>query len=494
MTEPPYQRLEARFRRLSAIGDAQAVLGWDQATMMPPGGAEARGEQMAALGAVSHAFITAPETGDLLAAAEGAGLDPWQAANLAEMRRRWTHATALGEDLVVALSKAGSACETAWRAARPAADFAAVLPHLEHLLALTREAAQAKGERLGVTPYDALLDQYEPGGRAAEVDRIFGDLEAFLPDLLGRVMERQGPAPPLPQGPFPEARQRALGLRLMEIMGFDFEHGRLDASRHPFCGGTPEDVRITTRYDADDFTSGLMAVLHETGHALYERGLPKPWRGQPVGEARSMSIHESQSLLMEMQVCRSRPFLAFAAPLMRDALDGDGPAWEADNLYRLAIRVAPGFIRVDADEVTYPAHVVLRYRLERALIGGGMAAADLPAAWNEGMKRLLGIVPPSDREGCLQDIHWYDGAWGYFPTYSLGAITAAQLYAAARESDETIDPAIAQGDFRPLLAWLGTRVHSKGSSLSTTALVEAATGRPLDVAAFKSHLERRYLN
>ena len=252
-------------------------------------------------------------------------------------------------------------------------------------------------------------------------------------------------------------------------------------------------MRITTRYDEADFRSALMGVMHETGHALYERGLPAAWRGQPVGEARGMVLHESQSLLMEMQVCRSQAFLAFAAPLLRKAFGGDGPAWEADNLYRHYTRVEPGLIRVEADEVTYPAHVILRYDLERAMIAGDLAPADLPGAWAEGMRRLLGLTPPDDRLGCLQDIHWYDGAWGYFPTYTLGAMVAAQIFKAAVAAEPSIPEAIARGEFGVLVGWLRVHVHAKGSMLSTRALLVEATGRELDPEAFKSHLQRRYL-
>lgn len=280
----------------------------------------------------------------------------------------------------------------------------------------------------------------------------------------------------------------------MERLGFDFNHGRLDVSLHPFCGGTSDDVRITTRYDEADFTSALMGVLHETGHALYERGLPKNWRGQPVGQARGMAVHESQSLLVEMQVCRSREFLAFAAPIMRNVLVGRGPAWDVDNLSRLYTRVEPGFIRVDADEVTYPAHVILRYKLERTMIAGDMEPADLPAAWNEGMQRLLGLTPPDDRLGCLQDIHWYDGAWGYFPTYTLGAMTAAQFFDAAVRADPDIKTGIASGNFLPLIGWLRDNIHGKGSLLSSQDLLVAATGSPLDPEIFKTHLKQRYLS
>jgi len=324
---------------------------------------------------------------------------------------------------------------------------------------------------------------------------VFDHLAQALPRLCARVVERQAAAGAVvrPRGPFPVERQKALGLAVMKTLGFDFAHGRLDTSLHPFCGGVPDDVRITTRYDEADFIGALMGVIHETGHAQYERGLPAQWRYQPVGQARGMSLHESQSLLMEMQAGRSRAFLEHVAPLAREHLGGSGPGWDTDNFHRLYTQVKPGFIRVDADEVTYPAHVILRFRLERALIGGQMALADLPEAWNAGMQELLGIVPPSDREGCLQDIHWFDGAWGYFPTYTLGAMTAAQLFAAARAALPDLDDAIRVGDFAPLLGWLRANVHGHGSRLSTRELLVQATGRPLDPAVFERHLETRYL-
>jgi carboxypeptidase Taq len=410
------------------------------------------------------------------------------------MRRQWRHATAVPGDLVEALQRASSRCEQRWRRAREESDFAGVLPDLKIVLDLTRETADAKAARLDCSPYDALLDQYEPGGKSAEIDRLFADLAQFLPELLTRALEAQArrPAAPPPEGPFAIKAQRALGVRLMSRLGFDFEHGRLDVSLHPFCGGTPDDVRITTRYEEGDFRGALMGVLHETGHALYERGLPEAWRRQPVGLARGMAMHESQSLLVEMQACRSLEFSAFLAPLLREAFAAAGPEWEAESFYRRNIRVAPGFIRVDADEVTYPAHVILRYRLERALLAGDLGLADLPAAWNDGMRELLGLVPPDDRRGCLQDIHWYDGAIGYFPTYTLGAMIAAQLFDAAKRADPAIVPGIAGGDFAPLLAWLRREVHGRASLLSTAELVAAATGKPLDAALYKAHLERRY--
>jgi len=263
---------------------------------------------------------------------------------------------------------------------------------------------------------------------------------------------------------------------------------------HPFTGGVPDDVRITTRYADADFSRALMGVLHETGHALYERGLPAAWRGQPVGEARGMATHESQSLLIEMQVCRGREFLGYLAPLLRQAFAGAGPYWRDDNLARFFTKVEPGLIRVDADEVTYPLHIILRYRLERALLAGDLALADLPGAWRQGMKDLLGIDVPTDKDGCLQDIHWPSGSFGYFPTYTLGAMAAAQLFAAAKAADAAIAPGIARGDFGPLSAWLKAKVHGRGSFDPTTdALLVEATGQPLGAAAFEAHLCERYL-
>jgi len=494
-TNHPYRALESRFRRLGLLQEASGFLSWDTDTMMPEGGAASRAEQQAALDVVCHELLTGPELPDLFAAAaDETGLDPWQSANLREMRREWLHATSVPADLVEASSRACSACEMAWRKARPANDYASVRPLLQTVLDLTRRIGQAKAAKLGVSPYEALLDQFEPGGRVTDIDPLFARLSEILPGLIEDALAAQAkrPAPQRPSGPFPVEAQRRAGHALMAKLGFDFAHGRLDVSQHPFSGGTPDDVRITTRYDEDHFGRALMAVLHETGHALYTGGLPAAWRFQPVGAARGMSLHESQSLLMEMQLCRSREFLAVAAPVLRRCFNGSGPEWEAENLYRLGTRVERSLIRVDADEVTYPAHVILRYRLERAMIAGDLGLKDLPEAWNEGMKKLLGVTPPDDRRGCLQDIHWYDGGFGYFPTYTLGALTAAQLFDAAKRSS-AVTQGIGRGDFAPLLAWLRAHVHGLGSSLSTAEIITRATGKKLDTAMFERHLRTRYL-
>lgn len=492
-----YTRLETRFARLGALNEAMAVLHWDSSAMMPSGGAEARGEQLAQLSLMAHELLVDPAVADWLAAADAQveDLDDWRRANLREMRRAHSHATALPARLVEALRRACHACEGLWREARPENDFVKVRPSLQEVLDLTREAGQVKSEVLGKSLYDALLDQYEPDGNAAAIERLFDALAESLPKLLEEVLayQKRQEAPVLPAGPFPTEAQADLARQLMEAVGFDFRHGRLDTSAHPFTGGVPEDVRLTTRYDQSDFVSGLMGVLHETGHALYERGLPREWRRQPVGEARGMSIHESQSLLMEMQACRSREFVGYLAPQARSAFAGSGPEWEAENLYRLYTRVAPDFIRVDADEVTYPAHVILRFRLEKALIEERLTLEDLPGAWSEELQSLLGITPPDDRRGCLQDIHWYDGAWGYFPTYTLGAMTAAQLFEAACGAHPEIPEQLGKGDFSTLLAWLRRHVHEQGCRFSSEELLVRATGKPLDPRVFETHLRRRYL-
>ena len=492
-----YDSLTQTFGRLRAVGDAAGILGWDAQTIMPDGAASGRAEQLATLRGLAHDLLVAPATADRLAEAEAedAPLDPWQAANLREMRRAHVHAAAVPADLVVASSRATSRAEMAWRAARAASDFTLLRPDLEEVLRLQREVAVCKGAALGVSPYDALLDQFEPGLRRAAIDPLFDELRRQLPGMIREAQERQARAgaPLAVAGPFPAAAQRALGETLMRRLGFDFGRGRLDISLHPFCGGATDDVRITTRYDEADFTRALMGVLHETGHALYEQGRPQAWLAQPVGDARGMVLHESQSLLIEMQAGRTTAFMRYLAPLVGAAFGSSNPALSADNLHRLTTRVAPGFIRVDADELTYPAHVILRYDLETAMIAGTLAVADLPAAFNAGMREHLGLTVTDDARGCLQDIHWPSGGWGYFPTYTLGAVAAAQLFQAACAAAPEIRADLAMGDFSALVGWLRREVHGRGSLLSTDDLLAAATGRPLEVGPYLAHLRGRYL-
>ena len=326
-----------------------------------------------------------------------------------------------------------------------------------------------------------------------QLDSVFNDLKQWLPALLTRVVEKQSATRPrTPTGTFPPPLQKQLGLQVMQTLGFDFNHGRLDISAHPFCGGVPEDVRITTRYDEQHMLSALMGVIHETGHARYEQNLPKQWAGQPAGLARSTAIHESQSLFMEMQLGRSREFLEFIQPQV-EAIFGSQPALEKDNFVALAQQVKPGFIRVDADEVSYPAHVMLRYDIEKALIEGEIEVEDIPSLWDEKMHHYLGLDTRGNyREGCMQDIHWTDGAFGYFPTYTLGAMYAAQLFAAAKQQLPAISEEIARGNLQNISGWLNDHIWQYGSLLTTDELLTKATGQTLNPAFFRQHLEQRY--
>ncbi|MCA9545242.1 MAG: carboxypeptidase M32, partial [Myxococcales bacterium] len=348
---PAYDALHQHFARVGHLEEALEYLYWDMATQMPEGGAQARGEQLATLKVLEHQLSTDPRIGDWIARAEGEDLDGWQRANVRECHRLWTHATAVPEALVEAQTKANSACGQIWRTARPKNDFKAVAPYLTEVFARAREVAQIKGEIMGLDPYDALLDGFEPGARRAQIAPLFDDLAAFLPGFTDQVLDAQARRGHgvFPTGPFPIATQRDVGLHFMGVLGFDLNHGRLDVSAHPFCGGGAADVRITTRYREDDFIQSLMGVLHETGHALYEQGRPLGWRAQPVGRARSAGVHESQSLLMEMQACRSREFIELASPVLARHFGGDPTPWAPDNLYRIYTHVERGLIRVDAD-------------------------------------------------------------------------------------------------------------------------------------------------
>ncbi|MEO1092480.1 MAG: carboxypeptidase M32 [Pseudomonadota bacterium] len=488
-----YEALERRFERLSALGHALSILSWDRSVMMPTGSNAGRAEAMANLEVMAHELLAEPVVDDWLADAEATPpASAWARANLAEMRRAHRRATAVPAELVGALARATAACEMTWRTARPSGDFAALQSGLAEVVELTRAVAEAKGEALGLAPYDALLDDYQPGLHRSRIDPLFDELAAALPPRIERILERQRP-PLQPSSAFDAASQRVVATELMQRLGFDFGRGRLDESAHPFCGGNPDDVRMTTRWDESDAATGLMGVLHETGHALYEAGLPAEWVHQPVGRAAGMVAHESQSLLIEMQACRSPAFVTHLAGVLASRF-GDDPALAPTNLIRLYHHVERGFVRVDADEVTYPLHIVLRYRLEQALMSGDLAVADLPEAWNEAMRDLLGVTPPDDRLGCLQDIHWPVGAFGYFPSYSLGALVAAQLFEAAERAIDGLDAALAAAEFAPLVDWLRANVHGRARSVPFEQLLVDATGSGVGTAAFLRHVDRRYLS
>ncbi|MBM7457092.1 carboxypeptidase Taq [Oceanisphaera litoralis] len=488
-----YTSLSQHFEQRYHLQHLGAICGWDQATMMPPGGNEARAEAMSTLAVLCHQQLQDPRLADWFAAAEQESLPPQQAVSLAEMRRQWRDATLLPEDLVRAMSLAGSRCEHAWRHLRPANDWAGYLPLFEEVLNLSRQAASARAEALGLSRYDSLLEQYEPGMRSDRLDILFGDLKSWLPGLITQVQDKQRGEPLLqPRGPFAVEQQRALGLEVMALLGFDFDRGRLDVSVHPFCGGVSEDVRLTTRYNEQDVTQALMGIIHETGHARYEQGLPAHWRRLPVGQARSMGIHESQSLFFEMQLARHPAFIDRLAPLLERHF-GAQPAFSPDNMARLYTRVTPGLIRVDADEVTYPAHIMLRYEIERDLIEGKMEARDLPERWDRLMQRYLGLGTKGNyRDGCLQDIHWTDGSFGYFPSYTLGAIYAAQQAEAMQQQQGSLDQLLGNR-LSTVFEWLQKNIWQHASLLETDQLIQQACGQPLDTGAFRQHLQTRYL-
>ncbi|MEJ6006534.1 carboxypeptidase M32 [Paucibacter sp. AS339] len=494
MSTPAYNELHQRHQRLHRLAHLQSIAQWDQSANMPTKGNEARSLALAEMGGLLHQLATEPQLKGLLAAAAAEPLSADQAANLREMGRAWRASNALPQSLVEAKSLANSRCEHAWRSQRQAHDWAGHLPLLKECVRLAREEARCLSESSGLGLYDALMDQYEPGMRSAEVDRVFGDLRSWLPQLIKDVQAKQASETvQRPQGPFTKAAQRALGLDAMQLMGFDFEAGRLDESAHPFCGGVPEDVRITTRYREDDFLPSLMGTIHETGHARYEQNLPQAWLGQPMAQARSMGLHESQSLSFEMQLGSHPAFAKLLSPLVIKHL-GAQEAFEPANLNRLLTRVHSGYIRVDADEVTYPAHVILRYEIERALIEGQIECEDIPALWDAKMMELLGVDTRGNfKDGCMQDVHWSGGLFGYFPCYTLGAMYAAQWFAAMRRERPSLDADIAAGNLAPVFDWLRDKIWHQGSRLETPDLVKAASGETLNPAHFKAHLMSRYL-
>jgi len=494
MTTPAYDELTRVWTRLHRFGHLQSIAGWDRSAMMPAKGSEARALALAEMDALLHRLRTDPRLAGLLAAAGQEPLGDAERANLREIRRDWANSNAVPQALVEAKSLAVSRCEHAWRTQRPAGDWAGFLGNFREVLRLVREEASYLADASGLAPYDALMDQYEPGATSAEIDRIFADLQAWLPALVRSVRDKQAGSPPIaPVGPFPKAAQRALSLDVMTLLGFDFEAGRLDESAHPFSGGVPEDTRLTTRYREDDFVQSLMGTIHETGHARYEQNLPREALAQPVGRARSMGIHESQSLSFEMQLARSPAFVGRVAPLLAARL-GAQPAFGAENLHRLLTRVRPGFIRVDADELTYPAHVILRYGIEKRLIAGEIEAEDIPALWDEGMASLLGVDTRGNfANGCMQDVHWSAGLFGYFPCYTLGAMYAAQWFAAIRRGTPDLDARVAAGELAPVFDWLRANIWLQGSRWTTPELAERASGGRLDPIHFRRHLEARYL-
>jgi carboxypeptidase Taq len=496
MAASPYEQLEQEFRRLHAFRGALSLLRWDAAVMMPRGSADVRGEQLAALETEHHALLTTPKVARLLERAEAGAsqLDDWPLANLHEMRRQRDHAIATPPSLIARLAKATARAEVFWVEAKKANDFKLLAPHLEEVVHLVRDKAALLGQARGLAPYDALVDGFTPGISTGDIDTIFKALSRKLPGLINEAIEVQAAHAPTPlSGKFTVARQRSLSVDVLKALGFPFDRGRLDESEHPFTEGVPGDIRVTTRFDLNDPFSGLLGAVHETGHAMYDLGLPLEWRDQPVGRDRGLALEESQSLLFEMNLCRSRSFVKYVRPLLEKYLQVSGPEWEEANLYRHLIRVRRSTIRMDADELTYPVHIMLRYELEKKILEGSLPIADLPEAWNDILEQRLNIRPANDVDGCLQDIHWAVGHFGYFPSYVLGAVIAGQLNEAMRAARPLLDEEIAAGQFGGVMDWLRDNVHGVGARLPVQELIKQATGKPLTAAAYLRYLEAKYL-
>jgi carboxypeptidase Taq len=492
-----YIKLANKFEEISNLNGTLEILHWDNAVIMPEGSSNDRARQFATINSLIHQIMTSSEVSDLIedSLSRQNDLNEWQKANLSLIKHRWIHANAVDQDLLRKFTLAGTECEMRWRTMREDNNFQDFSIFLSRVVELSREIASAKAETLNSDcKYDALLDQYARGKKSKDIDIIFSELRNFLPGFLDKVLEHQSSKGAIksPDKKFPIEKQKSLAKKIMKQIGFDFNKGRLDESMHPFCGGTADDVRITTRYSEDDFINSLMGVIHETGHAMYESGLPFEYRYQPVGEALGMAVHESQSLLLEMQVGRSREFIKYLSPLLVEEF-GEDDSFEVDNLYRLYNKVERGLIRVDADEVTYPLHVIVRYEIEKKLIEGEIEVKDLPDIWNSMYKDLLGADVPDYKNGCMQDIHWTDGSFGYFPTYSLGAIYASLFYEKANSDLPQIGEQIEQGDFSAIISWLRENIHSKGSLYQEDELLEKVTGEKINIDKYKKYLTDKYL-
>jgi carboxypeptidase Taq len=499
--EPRFAALVEAYRRLALVRSISATLGWDEQTYLPPAAAEYRGEQAAYLARESHGLLTSDRLGELLEAATGAlgeVNDGAGAALVREVARERRRAMVLSEDFVGTLSRVTTAAFHGWQRARREERFRDFAPHLEEVLRLKREeAALVMGVLApegGMTPYEALMDEYEPGFREADAQRLFTDLRLPLTQLV-REAEQQTPVegPDPLKGVYPEVAQRAFLEEMLGAMGFDLSAGRMDSSTHPFCTTLgPRDTRITTRYDENDLGDALFSVLHEMGHGLYEQGLPEAWQGTPLGEAVSLGVHESQSRLWENFIGRSEAFWRWLLPRIRKSFAACGHAGaDLNDWMRSVHRVSRSYIRVDADEVTYNLHVLLRFELEQQLIGGRLEVRDLPQAWNQLMEELLGLPPKGDRLGCLQDVHWSGGAFGYFPTYTIGNVQAASLMRKIRQDLPELEEDLAAGRFGELLHWLRVNVHQHGRLFSGGDLVRRATGAPVTAGPLLDHLTQK---
>ncbi|MDP7246728.1 MAG: carboxypeptidase M32 [Planctomycetota bacterium] len=487
MTAASEEKLFALWRELSDISSASAVLEWDQETYMPSKGQEGRGRSLSTLAGIRHRLLTSPDLVDALSACEGiAEPDSELGAQCREARRSVDRASRVPEKLAKALAEATSQGLACWQKARAESDFSLFEESLSRIIELRREQAEAIDSNRSA--YDVLMDEFEPGATEAALTPVFENLCEQLSPLILEASESRPVDESPAMGDFPVAEQKAFGLFVAEKMGFDLEAGRLDATTHPFCSGFhPNDVRITWRHMDQDFRSALYGIMHEAGHGLYEQGLPAKWHGTPIGGAVSLGIHESQSRLWENLVGRSHAFWKWALPHFTKyfpAKDG----LTVDQLWPALHTARPSLIRVEADEATYNLHIAIRFDIERRLFAGDIAVADLPEAWDSAYEKFLGIRAETAAEGVLQDIHWSMGAFGYFPTYSLGNLIACQLFDAAENEMDDLESMIAAGEFAPLRAWLGEKVHSHGARWSASELVQKATGQPLTAGPFLAYI------
>ena len=488
--------LKQQLQAINDLNGARAVLSWDQQTHMPPGGAAARGRQIALLSGLEHERMTDPAIGRLLDAltpwAEMQHADSDAAALVRVTRRDYDRATRVPNAFVQRFSEHTTKTYHVWESARPANDFAAVRPLLETTVEMSRELARFyPGYE---HPYDALIDHAEDGMTVAAVRKLFAELRKGLVPLIEAIRRRPQPDDRCLSGNFPEPAQQAFGEKVARGFGYDFEHGRQDKTAHPFMIKLGlGDVRITTRYREDDLSDGLFSTMHETGHAMYEQGVADVLDGTPLFGGTTAGVHESQSRLWENLVGRSRAFWRhWYAPLQRTFPDALRNV-DVDTFYRAINKVAPSLIRTDADEVTYNLHVMLRFDLELALLEGTLAVADLPDAWCSRIRDDLGIEPPDDRDGVLQDVHWYGGVvGGAFQSYTLGNIMSAQFFAAARRDIPNLDDQIGTAQFAPLRSWLTDRIYRHGRKFTPPEIVERATGEPLSIAPYLEYLNRKY--
>ena len=486
-----YAELLAHSKELAILQSCAALLGWDQQTYMPKGGASFRGDQLALLAKLSHAHATQPRFGELLEQLNGAFPEgSAEAANVREIKLGYDRTTKLPSRLVEELARVTAAAHEAWVEARTANTYSTFQPHLETILKLKREEAAIVRTEEHAHLYDALLDEYEPGASTADLTVLFADLTAAVVPLVKAIGEsKRQPDATILTRDYPIDRQKWFAESAASAIGFDFRAGRLDVTPHPFCSTIgPGDCRITTRYNPKFFNEAFFGVLHEAGHGLYEQNLPAAHFGTPLGSYCSLGVHESQSRFWENQIGRSRPFWQCFLPRMKQAFPGTLDDVTLDAFEFAVNAVKPSLIRVEADEATYNLHIAVRFELELALITGDLQAADFPAAWNEKYKAYLGIAPTTDAHGCLQDVHWSFGGIGYFPTYTLGNLLAAQLQKAMPESDD----AVRAGDFSGLKSWLTANIHTHGRRYRARQLCTRATGQSLSPQPFVEYLTEKF--